>query len=170
MVEVRQHAGQGSVSITVIPNRSLSWRANMKVWLFFCLLLSLIAGVFASLGLWLVLPFAGLELLALGLGLYLTSLKLCQLEGIEIDSLRVIVTRGRFKAKICGEFNRANTRLEVQEAPLKEISSLSIRAHNNKIAVGALLGAAEKKQLLQRLQDYLPVDRLHQQEKRERVL
>lgn len=170
MVEVRNDAVRARTCILITPNRSLSWRANLQVLLFFCGVLGLIGAVFFSLGFWLILPFAGLELAALGAVLYLTSLKLSQRESIVIDARSVVVHRGRYKPELCGEFNRAHSRLEVHQAALKEIQSIRIRANHRQIPVGDLLGAAEKQQLVEGLQNLLPVVHLPTKKLQERVL
>ena len=63
--------GRPSDVLVIQPNRSLSWSTTKGVFVFFALCLGLVAGYFYSLGAWLVIPFAGLELLIIGLGLYL---------------------------------------------------------------------------------------------------
>lgn len=52
------------------PNQSASWHANLLVLLALSIPVLGVAIVFAVLGAWLILPFAGLELLALGAALY----------------------------------------------------------------------------------------------------
>jgi uncharacterized membrane protein len=67
------------------PNCSISWSELVVFYLVICLF-ALAVGLFFTLqGLWLVLPFSGLEMLALGLGLHLTSRRVCRREIITFD-------------------------------------------------------------------------------------
>ena len=79
----------------VRPNRSLSWSGN-KLFIATLAVVSFgIAGAFASVGMWMILPFAGLEMAALTLGLYLCSVKTRGCEVISIDGDHVQVEVGR---------------------------------------------------------------------------
>ena len=57
--------GRAECQVVIRPNRSLTWRQSLFFIGLVSLLLFTVSGVFASLGYWLVLPFAGLEVLAL---------------------------------------------------------------------------------------------------------
>ncbi|PXX89724.1 DUF2244 domain-containing protein [Marinobacter vulgaris] len=59
------------------PNRSMSWKGNIRIWLAAFILSMLISTGMLLVGAWPVLPFAGLELTALAAGFYYTSRK-CQ--------------------------------------------------------------------------------------------
>lgn len=71
MVSGNLNNGQGKIVIT--PNRSANWPTNLAVILAFAVFLSLIATAWAILGLWVILPFAGLELGLLSFFLYRVS-------------------------------------------------------------------------------------------------
>ena len=75
MVSINKVNSGQSYRIVLSPNCSISWRELVLFYLLTCLI-ALVVGLFFTLqGLWLVLPFSGLEMLALGGGLYLTSRK-----------------------------------------------------------------------------------------------
>lgn len=61
--------------IVAKPNQSASWRANLWLLALLSLPVMAIAIGFAFLGAWLILPFAGIELLALAAALYHVSRK-----------------------------------------------------------------------------------------------
>jgi len=61
------------IGLVLTPNRSLSWPGNLVIWGAFSLLVLTIAIGMALAGAWVVLPFAGLEILALLAALYYTS-------------------------------------------------------------------------------------------------
>lgn len=71
MVSGNLNNGQGKIVIT--PNRSANWPTNLVVILAFAVFLTLIATAWAILGLWVILPFAGLELGLLSFFLYRVS-------------------------------------------------------------------------------------------------
>ena len=76
------------------PNCSISWRELIAFYLLTCLV-AVAVGVFFTLqGLWLVLPFSGLEMLALGTALYLTSRKVYRREVITLDAHTTRVEKG----------------------------------------------------------------------------
>jgi len=52
------------------PNRSFSWRQNLVVFAWLCAATLAVAVPLVAMGFWPILLFAGLELLAVGIGLY----------------------------------------------------------------------------------------------------
>jgi len=82
---VFQEQGSDGYRFIIRPNCALSWRITKLVLLFFSGCLVVVAAYFAALGAWLVLPFAGLELLVLAAGFYLNALAGHTREVIEIE-------------------------------------------------------------------------------------
>jgi uncharacterized membrane protein len=85
MISVDNISSGESYRFVLSPNCSISWR---ELLLFYCLtcVVALAVGLFFTLqGLWLVLPFSGLEMLALGIGLYVTSRQVYRREVITLD-------------------------------------------------------------------------------------
>lgn len=76
------------------PNRSISWRALVRVWLGLVALTSVVVTGMTLIGAWLVIPFAGLELLAVGAGLWYTARKCSRQEVLTIGSDRLHLERG----------------------------------------------------------------------------
>ncbi|WP_148863804.1 DUF2244 domain-containing protein [Marinobacter fonticola] len=77
--------------LLLTPNRSMSWRGNIRIWLCLCLVSGLIASGMLWMGAWVVLPFAGLELLAVAAGFYRTARQCRRREVLRIspDTLRL---------------------------------------------------------------------------------
>ena len=66
--------------LVITANRSMSWHQNKQILAFmFCVNMA-IALSWAAMGAWMVLPFAGLEIALVGLGMYYVSWKLCIVE------------------------------------------------------------------------------------------
>jgi uncharacterized membrane protein len=66
--EIDQETGNGTIILS--PNNSASWSFNMKILGSQALIAVVIAILFIERGLWLILPFSGLEIIALFAGLY----------------------------------------------------------------------------------------------------
>lgn len=89
------HPGSSDATLILKPNKSLSWKQSKLVFLFFAGALFLVSLYFTLIGAWLVIPFTGLELLVLGIGIYLQCHWAEQKHTIEIDSDSVRVSGWR---------------------------------------------------------------------------
>jgi len=129
-------------------NQSLSWHGN-KVFIFYMAIVSLgIASIFALQGLWLILPFAGLEILALALGLYVCCLRGGDREVITVDAGRLLVETGRTKPQQCIQFECAWLQLELKKSPYHgHPSQLLIRSKGREIEIGKCLTNKERNSL-----------------------
>ncbi len=146
----------GNARIVVRANQSLSWRGNLTVLLSLGVVMAAIATGFAFIGLWMVLPFAGFELLVVALGLYLTCRRLANSEVISLSPQTVKVETGyRYpersrclqrhwaKVELCSGWTRAQP------------SRLFIRSHGQAIEVGACLTDKEREKLARELRRLL---------------
>ncbi|MDC1288236.1 DUF2244 domain-containing protein, partial [Gammaproteobacteria bacterium] len=107
MVSVDKVSSGESYRFVLTPNCSISWRELL--W-FYCLtcVVALTVGLFFTLqGLWLVLPFSGLEMLVLGIGLYITSRKAYRREVITLDPECTRVEKGVQRVDQVWEFKTA---------------------------------------------------------------
>lgn len=80
--------------IVARPNQSATWHENLWLLLLLSLPVFVIAIGFALLGAWLILPFAGLEVLALAAALYSVSRKLQYRHVITVSGESVSVDKG----------------------------------------------------------------------------
>ena len=106
-----------------------------------------IAGAFAAAGAWLVLPFAGLEVLALGVAFFLYARHAADYERIELEPGRVAieVTEGA-----------RTTRYELHGARVSmEHGRLVLRAAKEEMEIGRYLGAEARAELAAELQQKL---------------
>jgi hypothetical protein len=81
-------------SYTLRPNQSLDWRMTKRVFFGFAACMTLFGAYWIAQGAWLVLPFFGLELAVLGLGLYLSAVAGSRREVIELAGSELRVLRG----------------------------------------------------------------------------
>jgi uncharacterized membrane protein len=136
------------------PNCSISWR---ELLLFYCLtcVVALAVGLFFTLqGLWLVLPFSGLEMLALGIGLYFTSRKVYRREVITLDPECTRIEKGVQRIDQIWEFKTAWVRVvdDCREGR-GDRRTLAIGVSGESVEVGSFLANWEKDALAFQLKD-----------------
>jgi uncharacterized membrane protein len=137
-----------STKFIVRRNQSLSWQGNKRFILYITLLSFGIAGVFAFQGLWLILPFAGIEILALAVGLYLCCLRNRQQEVVVINDNSIVIEKGALKPSEKWELDRAWIQLELQTSKYQgHPSKLLIRSKGKEIEIGECLTDEEKQSL-----------------------
>jgi len=138
------------------PNRSATWR-QMKLFFAFIAGVSVtIAMLFAFLGLWPVLPFAGAELAFLWFCLCHNAAAGSTTEVIDIDDETVAVEQGRRAPQRSWRFPRcwAQIRLEPAAARLHP-SRLVIGSHGRRVLLGAFLTEDERAALARDLRSTL---------------
>jgi uncharacterized membrane protein len=107
-----------------------------------------IASLFCFLGLWVVLPFSGLEMILLGSGLYFTSRKSYQQEVITINKRKLIVEKGCCKVLKRWQFDTYWVRVNLMKNKgLRDKLSLYLGSHGKYIEIGKFLNNKEKESL-----------------------
>jgi uncharacterized membrane protein len=127
------------------PNCSVSWRQLLAFYLLTCVV-ALAVGLFFTLqGLWLVLPFSGVEMLALGTGLYFTSRKVYRREVITLDRSCTRIEKGVQQVDQCWEFQTPWVRVDDdRQDGLKARRKLAISMSGESVEVGSFLANWEK--------------------------
>jgi uncharacterized membrane protein len=121
-----------------------------------------IAGMFAFQGLWLILPFAGLEILVLTVALYTCSLRCRDQEVVTVEENLVIVEKGRQKPLEAWKFERAWINLELVKSPFQSHpSKLIIRSKGKETEIGKCLTNDERKSLSESLAKALQTILIH---------
>lgn len=95
MVE-RLHCPEG-FRLLLTPNHSLSWQGNIRIWLGLLAISAIIATGFSLAGAWVIIPFAGLELIALASAIYLTCRDCQRREVLTIGDADIHIEKGRLK-------------------------------------------------------------------------
>lgn len=112
---------------------------------------------FAIAGYWPILPFAGLELLALGAAFRWSLLQGQRRELISVKESRVLVRKTGSKGQHDFEFVRPWTRVELVEARATTWPRrLLLRSKGRAVEVGGFLAASERASLGQRLAEIIP--------------
>lgn len=133
------------------PNCSLSATGRL---LFFCvmLLLSLVIAVaFATMGAWLILPFSGLEVFALGWALYYIGCHGNDYECIVITRDRMIVETRSHKTVHQVEFQRYWARIVVLVASGRGRCRIWVRASGQEVELGQFVNDDDRIALAQQL-------------------
>lgn len=154
-----------SVSRVVIrPNRSLTWRQSMIFLAAIAIPLLLISIVLAARGFWLVLPFAGLEIVALFASFYVVSHAAERCEIVSIDQSLVTIEKGRNRSRLSTrggseqriEFARGWVKVELAESARRWYPQrLWLGASGRRVEIGGFLAEDEKAELAARLQKML---------------
>lgn len=107
-----------------------------------------IALVFAWQGLWMILPFAGLEMLVLAVAFYQVHKKACSREVISFDTDDIRVEVGRDAPEHVCIFQRAWTQVLLQTPSIKGYpSKLFLRSGGRQLELGACLNDDERQAL-----------------------
>ena len=159
---------QSRHTIVARPNQSASWQTN-KLMLMLLAIPSLGAGVgFALMGAWPILPFAGLEMTALGCALYYVNWKLQYRHVITVSDDDVRIEKGFYHPKQSWEFprQRAGLRITPQHHPL-DGPELSLHDRSESVSIGEFLTRDDTMELVSLLRAELRVDSHSQRKDRD---
>jgi uncharacterized membrane protein len=113
-----------------------------------------IAAVFALQGAWLVLPFAGAEMLVLGGALYIVARRSARWQMITIRDEQVDIVEHGPGSEHQETFQRAWTRVELLVPAIKgHPSRLVIGSHGRRVEIGGCLNEEDKQYLLHELRE-----------------
>lgn len=117
------------------PNNSLSSEGALKLLVLLGMLALMVAVGFTHIGAWLVLPFAGLELLAFSLAFYHIRVHASDFESITIDGDEVLVEKKYSRQISSAVFQRYWTQVSVKESASGR-SALMIGSHGKEVEFG----------------------------------
>ncbi len=156
MVAAECDAQTADCCVVIRPNCSLSWQRTVAVYCGICGVSLTIALGFALLGFWLILPFAGLELIALAIAFYLCAVRVNSREVISIKGGTVAVLRGLHQPEESTQLQRAWARVELAEPRQRGYPTrLLICSHGRKVEVGHCLNDRERRQLAEDLRRWI---------------
>jgi uncharacterized membrane protein len=148
--------GPGVHLIELSPNCSLTPRAATLFYLSVMAVCLPVAIACTVVGLWPVLPFAGLELLGVGVALQLSMRRGRAREFIRIDERDVVVARWSGSRQVEHRFVRPWTRVRLQRAGVAAWPSrLMLGAMGRSVEVGSFLTEPERQRLGTRLTELL---------------
>jgi len=139
------NAGSGFV---IKPNQAMSWQALMLVYTGIAAVTLTIGVSFYLIGLTLILPFSGIEVLALGVALYITAWRGGIKEVILIDRDTIVVERGRKHPESREIFQRAWAKVVLERSWNSWYPDrLIIRSHGRQLEIGRFLNEQERQGL-----------------------
>lgn len=144
--------------IIVQPNCSASWRNNQLVLIAISIPSLTFAIGFALQGAWPILPFAGLELLALGSALYYVNWKLQYRHVITLSDENVCIDKGFYLPRQSWKFPRQGTDLAiVPERHPWDGPELSLQRTGESVTVGEFLNRDDSLKLAELLRKEIRV-------------
>lgn len=141
--------------IIIRPNRSLTWEQTKYVYFCIASYSLAIAGVFAVMGFWPVLPFAGGEIVALGIAFYVNALAGTSIQVVTVGEDVVKVEKERPGPRCEWLFQRAWAQVDIDGAEGHGSSRLVMRSHGNEVVLGEFLSETERKRLAATLVDVI---------------
>ncbi|MBT3134964.1 DUF2244 domain-containing protein [Alteromonas sp. ALT199] len=143
MVEVSTF--EHNVQLHLTPNRSASWQQTKHLILVFALFISGIAIAWSLVGVWIILPFAGLEVGLLALIMHLVSKSTYQWESVAV-SYRSISVRCSNGALLV--FSRQGTSLYfIEDLGKQRLPRVLLKSDYQQCELGAFLNADDKQRL-----------------------
>ena len=154
MVNISKAESGDAFRIVLSPNCSITWNELVMFYIFTCVVAVAIGLFFTLQGMWLVLPFSGLEMLALGIGLYVTSRKVYRKEVITLDPDRTRIEKGVQRVVQSWEFKTPWVRIIDEPTGARNSARrLAIGTHGAVVEVGSFLANSEKDELAFQLKD-----------------
>ncbi len=145
--------------LVLYPNRSMSWQTNKKILIALFCVNMVIALSWAAMGAWMILPFAGLEVFFVGLGMYYVSWKLSFKQIITINANSLVLQKGVYFPKDEWRWQYDSTCLIKRPSNYRmSAPSLFLKHMSEKVEIGDFLNRKDKKILHQHLLDLgLPI-------------
>jgi uncharacterized membrane protein len=155
MVAVQQGPSVEGVRFVLRPDFGGHWRQT--VWLYLSLVVTsmAVALAFAALGFWPVLPFAGLELTALGAALYVSARRGAVREVVRVSGAVIVVERGVSRPETRQTFDRYWSVVELSAPRSWCPSRLAIRSGGRSMELGAFLQENERRTLARSLREII---------------
>jgi len=132
-------------TIMVMPNRAMPWQHIMMIYLLISGATIGIAFGFFTQGLTLILPFAGLELLALGVILYISAWRSNIKEVVHVTEEKIRIEIGQNAPEKTYELDKAWAKVVLERSWNNWYPSrLLLRSHGRQLEIGKFLNEQER--------------------------
>ena len=156
MIETSIDQTTGLSVIVLRPNNSASWQFNMIIVGSLSFIAFIISTYFALHGLWLIFPFAGIEVGFLFICLYLRMRANINTEVITFDKDTVLVERGYYHAEQSWKYHRVWAKIFVRSPAIRGYpKQVFIRSHGKELELGSFLNKNDKEQLIKDLKNVI---------------
>lgn len=153
MINTQRNSQGNGARFIIRPNSSLTWKQGLFAYSMLAIFCISVAGWFAFRGFWLILPFAGLEVLALALTFYLCMRRCTKIEVIGLNADTLYIEKGWHKPDQRYEFKTAWIKIELVKAIYRgHPSVLKISSSGRSVIIGADLNEDERIQLRNKLE------------------
>ncbi len=134
------------------PNLAPDWGQTMRIFVGISVVCLGIALVCTWFGFWPVLPFAGIELTALGIALYVSARRSLDREVVHVGNGRVRIEKGRGRVEQSWELEQAWTEVVLRQMPRRwEETQLVLRSRGQEVILGGFLELEERRSLAREL-------------------
>jgi uncharacterized membrane protein len=151
MIQIKKSDKGTSSEFILRPNPSMPWRLIKKVYFFFFIFILIISLILSYLGLYLAIPFYGIEVLLLGYALYFTCLKSTFYQIIRISSRLIEIKTVQGKKIIKEEFNRDWSKFRLVSTYFNRPSYIVISSKGKNTRVGDFLCESERLELFKKI-------------------
>ncbi|MGB5325795.1 MAG: DUF2244 domain-containing protein [Pseudomonadales bacterium] len=156
MLEIEQRDGTGDhfqLKLVMAPDRSLDWEQNKRViWALGTLCASIAIGFTLVLGVWMVLPFAGLEIAALTSALYYVSWKLSYRHVLTFNQDELVIEKGVYRPRGAWVWPKRDTHLEIEIASHDwAANKMTLHHAGESVNIGDFLSRADTEKVVETL-------------------
>lgn len=156
MIKIQSNKENNFHRILIRPNQSISWKSGlvfMLVIAFTCLSIGL---GFAYVGATLILPFAGLEVIFVGICTYLVLNKTSQQEVITLSKDKLIIEKGAYRLKKVWEYFRLWSYITVERPQHPWYPAhIVVTSKGERVPLGDFLTEQEKEELVSSLESII---------------
>ncbi|MEX0384926.1 DUF2244 domain-containing protein [Spiribacter pallidus] len=152
MSTTQSNSAEGARRFVLAPNIAPNWGQTVRVFIGLSVVCLGVALVLTSMGFWPVLPFAGLELTALGAALYVSARRSLDREIVHVEGAEIRVEKGRGRVEKTWYLDRAWTEVALRQLPRRwEHTQLVLRSRGREVILGEFLETDERRSLAREL-------------------
>ena len=156
MVKIESNKEKDLHRILIRPNQSISWKSSIVFILVIALTCLTIGLGFAYVGATLILPFAGLEVLFVGICVYLVLNKTSQQEVITLSKDKLIIEKGAYRIKQVWEYFRLWSYISVERPRHPWYPAhIVVTSKGERVPLGDFLNEQEKEELVSNLENII---------------
>lgn len=146
------HQSDAIRRFVLAPNVAPDWGQTLRIFILLSAVCLGIGVVCAWHGLWPVLPFAGIEITALGIALYVSARRSLDREVIAVSAGKICIEKGRGRAEKTWDLERAWTEVILRRLPKRwGQTQLMLRSRGQEVIIGEFLEARERRSLAREL-------------------
>ena len=156
MIKIQSNKENNFHRILIKPNQSISWKSGLVFVLviaFTCLSIGL---GFAYVGATLIIPFAGLEVIFVGICTYLVLNKTSQQEVITLSKDKLIIEKGAYRLKKVWEYFRLWSYITVERPQHPWYPAhIVVTSKGERVPLGDFLTEQEKEEIVSSLENII---------------